>query len=74
MLDADMRLLFQIVEAYGIKSKQATQRDSGRSGRARKSRKVIEAVSERTVIVYTKMALYLKRSWAFAWKIAWGRI
>jgi hypothetical protein len=74
MLDVAVRLLFQNVEAYGIKSKQASQRVLGESGTPQKSRKVIEAVCGRTVIVYTKMALYLKRSWAFAWNIAWGRI
>jgi hypothetical protein len=44
MLDADVRLLFQNVEAYGIKSKQASQRVLGESGTPQKSRKVIEAV------------------------------
>jgi hypothetical protein len=74
MLDADMPLLFQIVKSYGIKRRQVEQGVLGESVKPQKSRKVFEAVWERTVIVYTKMALYLKRSWAFAWNIAWGRI
>jgi hypothetical protein len=44
MLDANVRLLFQNVEAYGIKSKQASQWVLGESGAPQKSRKVIEAV------------------------------